>query len=73
MGKPIAGVAGAQNLDRVSSRLHVRDLPLLINHERDTVRHTVFRQKNAIVFGDFAIDKVAEEGKREAKLFPKRF
>jgi len=71
MSKPATSVRRVQHLDRIAARFDRVDLAFGVNYERDPPRNGVFRDVHSVFLGDFPVDKIAEQGKRETKLFGK--
>ena len=61
VGQAAARQFGAARIDGPATLLDVNDFSVLINHERGAVRHSRLGNKNAILRGDLALRKIAQQ------------
>ena len=73
MREPAARIGRAEHFKSIAAGLDEADFAFLIDHEGHAVRDPVLRHEDPIFLRNTAIDKVAQQRKREAKTFRERF
>ena len=66
--RPAAGIIGADRVDRRVALFNVRNLALLVDHKRRTIRHPGLLVQHPISGRCFPFGKIAEERNRDVVL-----
>ncbi len=73
MRKSAAGVSGAQDFQCIAPKFNEVYFALFVDHKRDAIRDASLRNINAILLGDFAVEEIAQQRKREIEARSKGF